>query len=76
MGAQIGQEGVDHLKGGHIDYDIRDSSFKSQEMGKVLPVGGGRVGSNPGGGTEKSILPSTWSSLGKKGHDFIPTLLG
>ena len=66
MGAQIGLEGVDHLKGGHIEYDIRASNFRSQELRKVLPVGGGRVGSNPGGGTEKSILPSTWSNLMKE----------
>ena len=28
-----------------------------------LPVGGGRLGSNPGGGTEKSMLPITWLLL-------------
>ena len=53
MGALIGQEEGDHLKGGNIRV--------SKDLVKVLPVGGGRVGSNPGGGTEKSILPSTCS---------------
>ena len=64
MEALIGQEG-DHLKVRRISYNI----FMPQELAKVVPVGGGRVGSNPGGGTEKSILPSTWeASYSKKGH--------
>ena len=44
---------------------------------KDLPVGGGRVGSNPGGGTEKSILPITWVGIindGKARGSFLPWL--
>ena len=41
-----------------------------------MPVGGGRLGSNPGGGTEKSMLPMTWLSLEVRKNIMSLTLLG